>query len=147
MRRVLVALGIALLIGVLYPARGIDKGAVVNSRHDFRVTSSATIKASTAVNAGEQLCVFCHTPHNSNPGTELWNQNMGLVTFGTYTSSTLQSTVGPLSAQDASKLCLSCHDGTIALGERAHRISPAWSARASATITRSPSRPTWRIRK
>jgi hypothetical protein len=93
MRRVLIALLMALLIGVLYPVRGIDKAAVVNSRHDFRITSSATIRATAAVNAGEQLCVFCHTPHNSNPGTELWNQNMGSATFGTYTSSTLQSTV------------------------------------------------------
>lgn len=117
MRRGVLAVAIVLLIGALYPVRGIDKGAVVNSRHDFRVTSSATIKASTAVNAGEQLCVFCHTPHNSNPGTELWNQNMGSAPFATYTSSTLQSTVGPVSTQDASKLCLSCHDGTIALGD------------------------------
>jgi predicted CXXCH cytochrome family protein len=117
MPRLVLALALALGIGALFPARGIDKAAVVNSRHDFRVTSSATIKASAMVNAGEQLCVFCHTPHNSNPGTELWNQTMGSVPFATYTSTTLQSTIGPVSAQDPSKLCLSCHDGTIALGD------------------------------
>jgi predicted CXXCH cytochrome family protein len=42
---------------------------------------------------------------------------MSSAQFPTYTSSTLQSTTGALTPQDASKLCLSCHDGTIALGD------------------------------
>lgn len=117
MRRGLVVLGLALIVGSLVPLRGVDKSVIINSRHDLRATSSGTIKAAGPVGSGEQLCVFCHTPHNSNPGTELWNQTMGNTPFGSYTSTTLQSTVGQVSQQDASKLCLSCHDGTIALGD------------------------------
>jgi predicted CXXCH cytochrome family protein len=117
MRRGLVVLAMALVVGAIVPLRGVDKAVIINSRHDLRATSTATIKAAGPVGSGEQLCVFCHTPHNSNPGTELWNQTMGTTAFGTYTSSTLQSNVGAVTAQDASKLCLSCHDGTIALGD------------------------------
>src|SRR5436853_499392 len=117
MRRGVLVIALALIVGTIVPLRGVDKAVIINSRHDFRVTSTATIKAAGAVNSGEQLCVFCHTPHNSNPGTELWNQTMGNTSFGSYTSTTLQSTVGQVSQQDASKLCLSCHDGTIALGD------------------------------
>ena len=117
MRRVLPILAIAIVAGVIIPVRGVDKSNILNSKHDFSVTSTATIKAAGPVTAGEQVCVFCHTPHNSNPGTELWNQNMGTAQFSTYTSTTLQSAVGQVTPQDASKLCLACHDGTIALGD------------------------------
>ncbi|HMK30888.1 MAG TPA: cytochrome c3 family protein [Terriglobales bacterium] len=120
MRGATIAAVLLLAAGLVAQLRGgsADKMAIVNSRHDFRVTSAATVKAAQNFpDAGEQLCIFCHTPHNSNPGTELWNQTMGTRDFATYTSSTLQSTVPPVTSSDPSKLCLSCHDGTIALGD------------------------------
>jgi predicted CXXCH cytochrome family protein len=89
------------------------KLAIVNSKHDFRATSSATIRSTSQQDA----CIFCHTPHNSDPGPYLWNQKLSTTNFSTYTSSTLQSNVAPIQSQDVSKLCLSCHDGTIALGD------------------------------
>ncbi len=93
-----------------------DKRRLINSKHDFRPSSSAAIRAASGPTASDQLCVYCHTPHNANPGPLLWNQKMSTSQFATYASSTMQSTVSPVTAQDSSKLCLSCHDGTIALG-------------------------------
>lgn len=61
-----------------------------------------------------EICVFCHTPHNASPVGQLWNQALSTATFTPYTSTTMAATVGVPTG--SSKLCLSCHDGTVALG-------------------------------
>lgn len=76
---------------------------------------------------GFQVCVFCHTPHNSTSVAPLWNRRPTSVTsFGRYSSATLQirtNSLNPTAQYTAgwqpdgsSKLCLSCHDGVSALG-------------------------------
>ncbi|MBZ5541956.1 MAG: hypothetical protein LAN61_15680 [Acidobacteriia bacterium] len=90
-----------------------NKSAILNSKHDFRAGSSAQVRSSST----DDACVFCHTPHNASPGNYLWNHRLSTQDFPTYSSSTLQSTVTAIQPQDISKLCLSCHDGTIALGD------------------------------
>jgi len=85
--------------------------SILNSKHDFRATSTATIKSVS----GDDPCIFCHTPHNATPGPQLWNHTMSTTAWQTYGSSTMQSSIGSITDQDSSKLCLSCHDGTIAL--------------------------------
>lgn len=60
------------------------------------------------------VCVFCHTPHNASPQQALWNRNTSGVTYQLYTSSTLRADVGQPTG--SSRLCLSCHDGLVAMG-------------------------------
>ena len=63
-----------------------------------------------------QICIFCHTPHNANayvPGSPLWNHNVTWSTFTTYASPTLNAVPGQPTG--TSKLCLSCHDGTVGI--------------------------------
>lgn len=97
-------------------------GDVVGSRHDMSVLGRATSRATTET----QSCIFCHTPHNSNPAKQLWNHAASAAIYGTYGSSSFQSgasggtynTFAGTSAGQPSgsaKLCLSCHDGTIAV--------------------------------
>lgn len=104
-----------LLAGIALPlhAQTGSKASILNSKHDFRAGSSAQLRSSSTNDA----CVFCHTPHNASPGTYLWNHTLSMRDFPVYSSSTLQSTVTGIQSQDVSKLCLSCHDGTIALGD------------------------------
>jgi len=59
-------------------------------------------------------CVYCHTPHNSNPTPALWNRDTSGVTYQIYSSSSMQATVNQPTG--SSRLCLSCHDGLLALG-------------------------------
>ena len=62
------------------------------------------------------MCVACHTPHNANGAVTqapLWNHRLTTTTFTVYTSSTMNSAPGQ--PDGISKLCLSCHDGTVAL--------------------------------
>lgn len=68
-----------------------------------------------------QICIFCHTPHSSAPASKLWNRQDTTQTFGRYSSPTLlirRSASGANYAEPtgSSRLCLSCHDGVIALG-------------------------------
>ncbi len=96
---------------------------ILGSKHDLSITGGSSVRATTET----QPCVFCHTPHNSAPAIQLWNRPASTVTYTTYGSSTFQSgqssgtfntMPGRLAGQPtgSSKLCLSCHDGTIALG-------------------------------
>jgi len=77
--------------------------------HDF---TGATWNAT----AGE-MCNVCHTPHNSNgaAGAPLWNHTSTTATYTLYTSNSLDAATGQPAG--TSKLCLSCHDGTIGLDE------------------------------
>lgn len=90
----------------LMAASSAGAGTIVGSAHDFSVTGFA----------GGQICVVCHTPHNANTtvtDAPLWNHALTTATYTLYSSATLNATL----AQPAgvSKLCLSCHDGTVAL--------------------------------
>lgn len=92
--------------------------SVVNTRHNLSVNGPGTITASSET----EVCIFCHTPHNSSPRKPLWNRADPGVTYNLYGSSTLDAAPGQ--PDGASILCLSCHDGTIALGDVLSRGSP-----------------------
>ncbi len=59
------------------------------------------------------VCIFCHTPHNSRPTRGLWNRDLPAVTYKLYESSTMQTAISQ--PNGSSRLCLSCHDGILAL--------------------------------
>lgn len=84
--------------------------SVLNSVHNLSVSGPGNIKASREADS----CVFCHSPHGSTPQTPLWNHKVSGATYTPYTSSTTKAVIGQPTG--ASKLCLSCHDGTVALG-------------------------------
>ena len=60
------------------------------------------------------LCVFCHTPHNATPAASMWNKDLPGVTYQLYSSSTLRGDLKQPTG--SSRLCLSCHDGFVAMG-------------------------------
>lgn len=87
--------------------------SILTTRHNLSVTGPGEIKALTE----SRVCIFCHTPHNAAPGTPLWNKEIKPVNYILYDpqiSSTLMAR--PSQPTGASRLCLSCHDGTLALG-------------------------------
>jgi len=83
-------------------------GSINGSAHDFTTKSWS----------GGQICVACHTPHGGNTSitnAPLWNHAVTNTIYTVYGvgSSTLNATVPQ--PDGVSKLCLSCHDGTVAL--------------------------------
>jgi len=63
-----------------------------------------------------EICIVCHTPHDADQvvtAAPLWNHTVTTATYTVYSSATLDSTPGQ--PNGVSKLCLSCHDGTVAI--------------------------------
>jgi predicted CXXCH cytochrome family protein len=86
-------------------------GSIRYSKHNLSVSGPGETKAVTE----SQICIFCHTPHSARQDIPyLWNRQDQTASYIPYQSSTLFAKVGQPTG--ASKLCLSCHDGTIALG-------------------------------
>ena len=80
---------------------------IVGSAHDF---------SNDNWNTTGQICLVCHAAHNADVAVSnapLWNHETTTATFTTYNSATMQATTGQPDA--SSKLCLSCHDGTVAV--------------------------------
>ncbi len=97
-------------------------GLVDNTKHNLSTTGPGSIKSLTET----EVCVFCHIPHSAQAGRPLWNRSMPSSSYTLYESDYLdrlnypkptslgasKGTPGSLSRQ-----CLSCHDGTIAIGD------------------------------
>lgn len=98
----------AILLLSAAPVAGQVTTSILGSPHDF----------STRGWGSDQICIFCHTPHNaaSNATAPLWNHATTTQTFVLY-SSAVSSTSNATTTQPegVSKLCLSCHDGTVAI--------------------------------
>ena len=107
-RIAIVMIACCVILGSLISADA--KTGIINTRHNLSVSGPGDIKALSET----RICIFCHTPHNAAPQTPLWNKSLNPLTYALYSSSTMgavsQQPTGP------TRLCLSCHDGTLALG-------------------------------
>lgn len=91
--------------------------SIVTSVHNLSASGPGSVIASSE----SEVCIFCHTPHHSSPMGPLWNRSDPGIVYTLYNSSTIQAAPGQ--PDGASILCLSCHDGTIALGNVLNRTS------------------------
>ena len=113
MKRILALLCATIFLSVTTSAQ-ID--ADVLGQHNLTVASGASVTSQ-----GSLGCTFCHAPHSGiGANTPLWNQKLSQQTYTPYNSTTYhqqgntQPTLGVTSS-----LCLSCHDGTVAVGQSA----------------------------
>ena len=105
---------------------------ISGSVHDFGNTAlNYGGSPSDASWSGAQICQPCHTPHAATVvdpttgallGGPLWNHTLSTATYTLYQTNgtaTPGTTLAPTPVTGAvdqtSKLCLSCHDGTVAL--------------------------------
>jgi predicted CXXCH cytochrome family protein len=98
------------------PGQTQTQSKMLNTKHNLGFGGPGAIQASTETD----LCVFCHTPHvpKEFAAPQLWNHQMSSAEYTLYSSDYLTSLTYPSGNQPnpRSKLCLSCHDGTVALG-------------------------------
>lgn len=102
----LVLAGGTLFIGSLACAGTLPGTGIEQSPHDFSGLGPTN----------GQICVVCHTPHNAiSTEGPLWNHALSTTdhTGALYTSDTLNA--NPELPDGVSKLCLSCHDGSVAV--------------------------------
>ncbi len=113
---------------------------VVGTDHDLSSTGPG---ATTNVT---RVCVFCHTPHQAaaaNGQDPLWNHTLSTTaSYGVYASSTLNATPSDIGgaavgSASVSNLCMSCHDGTVAVTSlyNAPNEAPINDNAANITIT------------
>ncbi|KAF0146389.1 MAG: doubled CXXCH domain-containing protein [Nitrospirae bacterium] len=107
-----------LTVAMLFVASLAFGWTVVGSKHDMRGYITGELSS--------QVCVYCHTPHQAtgaNKQDPLWNHSFGpdSGTYGVYGSDTLNAVPGEVNnpatpgAASTSKLCMTCHDGLVAV--------------------------------
>ncbi len=113
-----------LTLGALIAATNVQADRISdirNTKHNFSATVLPSLPdgASREVYATteSQICAFCHTPHGANnaPKAPIWNRKFSGATYTPYDSTSMDAIdIGQPNTK--SKLCLSCHDGTLAIG-------------------------------
>ena len=129
--RILILLAAGTALATQAGAAGIGQ-----SKHNLSVSGLGRITASAnAGNASSEVCIFCHTPHTAGKAA-LWNRQDSTTSYTPYSSSTVKAAIGQPTG--VSKLCLSCHDGTVALGQVRSRTTPIAMKSMAATIPQGP---------
>jgi predicted CXXCH cytochrome family protein len=105
---------LALALLIAGPVRAGAQTQIGRTAHNLTASGPGPVRATEA--AG--LCAFCHTPHDAKPTRALWNRDLSTTTYRLYQSSTLEARLNQPTG--SSRLCLSCHDGTLALGVVRH---------------------------
>jgi predicted CXXCH cytochrome family protein len=103
------SLAAAILLLAPAPAASAQQ-SVRDSVHNLSASGPGAVRASTE----QEICIFCHAPHKTSGMRPLWNRRDSTASYRIYQSSTLDAKPGQPTG--SSKFCLSCHDGTIALG-------------------------------
>ena len=108
MKRIITLFSTLTLSGFLF----VTFGQIQGTAHDFSSESWAP--------AQNKMCAVCHATHNATPiaSAPLWDHQVTAVAGYTVYTSASFDLHGGTSITDpgaSSKLCLSCHDGTIAL--------------------------------
>lgn len=95
---------------------------VAGTLHNLSVSGPGEIRSVSET----EVCKFCHVPHNAVEPVPLWGH--ALPAGEPYQTPETRVRPGlrlPSPQPDgASRLCLSCHDGTVALGEVAGESQP-----------------------
>ena len=117
-----------LTLALMVVAVGSAYGAVADTKHNLSSSGPGEIKAEGT----SEVCVFCHTPHNANTDIDigLWNrktQDPG-VTYTMY-----DGTTGV--PDEHSMVCLTCHDGTMALNNMANMPNTLSDTYTAITMT------------
>src|SRR3990172_3719625 len=135
-----VMLVLCILMGMLFVASMAFAAAtgsgILGTAHDLSATGAGSWAGDQAEQTvgQDRVCVYCHAPHHTKKGADLaglkyyplWNHTVSSQTFVMYNAGTelpsdqshqsqaAAALVGKNQPGSVSRLCLSCHDGTIA---------------------------------
>jgi hypothetical protein len=87
--------------------------SVVDTVHNLSVSGPGSVRAASET----EVCKFCHIPHNSVAATPLWGHELSTAHYEMPESRSESRSVVSNQPDGSSRLCLSCHDGTVALGK------------------------------
>lgn len=114
---------IAVLVNLLFLPAALASGSLVQARtgriantiHNLSVSGPGEVKSRSET----EICKFCHIPHHPAAQEKLWSQPLSQAHYETPVIRSESGKATPAPQPDgASRLCLSCHDGTVAIGNR-----------------------------
>jgi predicted CXXCH cytochrome family protein len=100
---------LVLLVCLLFTPFAMAASNVADTPHNLSVSGKGQFRSNTE----DRICIFCHISHTASPDAPIWNRRSNGYT--SYKSSSTDAATGK--PMGSSALCLSCHDGTIALGD------------------------------
>ena len=114
MTKVCATLLVGLSLGATVAYAGMLAGTgIVGSKHDMNRLSTA--------DPYQRVCAYCHTPHHAkttgNDYLPLWSHDISNLNFQMYQSPTLNAEYEGDPLLGPSRLCMSCHDGVIAIDQ------------------------------
>jgi len=112
------AIAVSLVLACLALAAGNPARAqgerVASTLHNLSASGPGEIRALDET----EICKFCHIPHNAVEPVPLWGHTLSRAEYRVPPVSAADGTRRPGGQPDgSSRLCLSCHDGTVALGD------------------------------
>jgi len=128
MKKLIIAASLGLLVPLMSMGQStFGPGTITTSLsqagspHNFSDQSwNPAVSVGTVYVSGQQICQPCHTPHNANltvTAAPLWNHTLSTATYTMFQNFGTGVAYQGLTAPDGtSALCLSCHDGSVALG-------------------------------
>jgi predicted CXXCH cytochrome family protein len=110
-----------MVAGIVLGIAALTLAGVSETKHNF---TSPTYSPNAFFYGTTQVCVFCHTTHNGDQSRgALWNHEVNPPLYGIYESFTLDMNISQ--PNEGSLVCLSCHDGTIAVNSLNNLPGPA----------------------
>lgn len=120
------AVGLVLLAGASPALADGFGGGIIGSPHDFSdgvVIENGSGTLDETWNWRGEICRVCHIPHDHGRSTAilagglLWNHALSVATYTMYDISWSSTLTHAQSAQPdgVAKMCLGCHDGTVAV--------------------------------
>jgi predicted CXXCH cytochrome family protein len=86
--------------------------SIVGTKHDLSTGTGGNINSG---GGSDQICIYCHTPHNATQAIPLWNRSNPVTkAFKFYSSPTMtlkHATSDKFESTSISLFCMSCHDG------------------------------------
>jgi len=114
LRFALLVMVVALAPAIAWAAAG---DGLAGTAHDF---SGNSVTGGNGETFTTGLCTFCHTPHRAISTLLLWNHTLSTATYSWDVPTTTAGTTFPTFTGDSYKgptaKCLSCHDGSVAIG-------------------------------
>ncbi len=105
-------ISLLLMLGTVAQAQVVTGGDVLGV-HNLSTSGTGPVKGPS------DACLYCHAPHSGvgTPNAALWSQTLSVQTYTAYSSTTLKNAPLQPALGGSSSLCLSCHDGTVAVGQ------------------------------
>lgn len=114
-------IGLVMVLGMGVLASSVHAATkIANTKHNLSNWGQYSVKASGTTLRDTEVCIFCHAPHNADSvEAPLWNRNDTTASFIMATTQYVKAGQAGVDPQPTtiSKKCLSCHDGSIAIGD------------------------------